>query len=181
MAGSSMNDIKARIKSVQSTMQITKAMELVATSKLRRAKETVERKTGARGLRTIFENIMLECMYDIPSANAEKVIRYINMLAAHGWLTSKSKAFDCSGLICYILVKCGIEKPGFDMTADGLAGRYPKRANLREGCILHRKGHVGLYIGGGYLIEAKGRVWGVVVSPYTAADWDSVFPDPCGE
>lgn len=34
-----MNDIKARIKSVGSTMQITKAMELVATSKLRRAKE----------------------------------------------------------------------------------------------------------------------------------------------
>lgn len=42
MAGSSMNDIKARIKSVQSTMQITKAMELVATSKLRRAKEKAE-------------------------------------------------------------------------------------------------------------------------------------------
>jgi F-type H+-transporting ATPase subunit gamma len=38
-----MNDIKARIKSVQSTMQITKAMELVATSKLRKAKESVER------------------------------------------------------------------------------------------------------------------------------------------
>ena len=38
-----MNDIKARIKSVQSTMQITKAMELVATSKLRRAKENVEK------------------------------------------------------------------------------------------------------------------------------------------
>ncbi len=38
-----MNDIKARIKSVESTMQITKAMELVATSKLRRAKENVER------------------------------------------------------------------------------------------------------------------------------------------
>ncbi|MBQ4070943.1 MAG: ATP synthase F1 subunit gamma [Clostridia bacterium] len=42
MAGASMNDIKARIKSVESTMQITKAMELVATSKLRRARERVE-------------------------------------------------------------------------------------------------------------------------------------------
>jgi F-type H+-transporting ATPase subunit gamma len=37
-----MNDIKARIKSVNSTMQITKAMELVATSKLRRAKMRAE-------------------------------------------------------------------------------------------------------------------------------------------
>ena len=42
MAGASMNDIKARIKSVESTRQITKAMELVATSKLRRAKENAE-------------------------------------------------------------------------------------------------------------------------------------------
>ena len=43
MAGAGMNGIKARIKSVKSTMQITGAMELVATSKLRRAKEKVER------------------------------------------------------------------------------------------------------------------------------------------
>ena len=43
MAGASMKDIKRRIKSVESTMQITKAMELVASSKLRRAKEQVER------------------------------------------------------------------------------------------------------------------------------------------
>ncbi|MBR5140761.1 MAG: ATP synthase F1 subunit gamma [Clostridia bacterium] len=43
MAGASMNDIKARMKSVESTMQITKAMELVATSKLRRAKENAEK------------------------------------------------------------------------------------------------------------------------------------------
>lgn len=42
MSGSSMNDIKSRIKSVQSTMQITKAMELVATSKLRRAREKAD-------------------------------------------------------------------------------------------------------------------------------------------
>ncbi len=37
-----MKDIKSRIKSVESTMQITKAMELVSSSKLRRAKERAE-------------------------------------------------------------------------------------------------------------------------------------------
>lgn len=37
-----MNEIKNRLKSVGSTMQITKAMELVATSKLRRAKAKAE-------------------------------------------------------------------------------------------------------------------------------------------
>ena len=37
-----LKDIKRRMHSVQSTMQITKAMELVASSKLRRAKERAE-------------------------------------------------------------------------------------------------------------------------------------------
>lgn len=42
MSGASMKQIKTRIKSVESTRQITKAMELVATSKLRKAKQRVE-------------------------------------------------------------------------------------------------------------------------------------------
>lgn len=42
MAGTSTKDIKNRIKSVENTGQITKAMELVATSKLRHAKQKVE-------------------------------------------------------------------------------------------------------------------------------------------
>ena len=42
MSGASMNQIRSRIKSVGSTMQITRAMELVATSKLRRARESAE-------------------------------------------------------------------------------------------------------------------------------------------
>lgn len=42
MSGASMKQIKTRIKSVESTRQITKAMELVATSKLRKAKERAE-------------------------------------------------------------------------------------------------------------------------------------------
>ena len=43
MASGSMKEIKLRIKSVESTMQITKAMELVASSKLRKARERVEK------------------------------------------------------------------------------------------------------------------------------------------
>lgn len=51
MAGASLNDIKARIKSVEGTMQITKAMELVATSKLRHAK------LKAEGAKPYLENL----------------------------------------------------------------------------------------------------------------------------
>ena len=42
MAGASMKDIKLRIRSVESTMQITKAMQLVASSKLRGARTRME-------------------------------------------------------------------------------------------------------------------------------------------
>jgi len=43
MATANMKDVKRRIKSVESTKQITKAMELVASSKLRKAKERAEK------------------------------------------------------------------------------------------------------------------------------------------
>lgn len=42
MSSASMNEIKARIKSVKSTMQITKAMELVASSKIQKARVCAE-------------------------------------------------------------------------------------------------------------------------------------------
>ena len=64
MAGASMKDIKLRIKSVESTMQITKAMELVASSKLRRAKERQER------LRPYFTGLK-ETMDEIEAATSD--------------------------------------------------------------------------------------------------------------
>ena len=64
MAGASMKDIKLRVKSVQSTMQITKAMELVASSKLRRAKENAER-------RRPFFDILHETLTDIAVSNRD--------------------------------------------------------------------------------------------------------------
>jgi F-type H+-transporting ATPase subunit gamma len=42
VAGAGMKEIKTRIKSVESTKQITKAMELVSSSKFRKAKEKAE-------------------------------------------------------------------------------------------------------------------------------------------
>lgn len=78
MAGAGMNGIKARIKSVKSTMQITGAMELVATSKLRRAKEKIERTRPFT--ETLMEAIEVVCsmpeLGDTPytSAKGEKTL-----------------------------------------------------------------------------------------------------------
>lgn len=59
-----MKDIKRRIKSVESTMQITKAMELVASSKLRKAKEKADK------ARPYF-NALYETMCEIQAENPE--------------------------------------------------------------------------------------------------------------
>ena len=62
-----MKDIKLRIRSVQSTMQITKAMELVASSKLRQARERMEQ------TRPYFETLQAT-LADIAAANTEFTI-----------------------------------------------------------------------------------------------------------
>lgn len=59
-----MKTIRRRIKSVESTMQITKAMELVASSKLRKAKERVEK---ARP----FFNILYKTIVEIALSNKD--------------------------------------------------------------------------------------------------------------
>ena len=110
--------------------------------------------------------------------NAGRVIYLIAVFNAFGWISSKTRAFDCSGLICYCLVKCGLEARGFDMSADALAARYTRTNKLKPGVLLHRKGHIACYIGYKHLIEAKGRDYGVVISPYNPEEWESTFPDP---
>ena len=60
MAAANMKAIKRRIKSVESTMQITKAMELVASSKLRKAKERAEQAVP-------FFNLLYQTMSEVAS------------------------------------------------------------------------------------------------------------------
>ncbi len=62
MASANMKDIKRRIKSVESTMQITKAMGLVASSKLRRAREKSEKAKP-------YFDALYETMHEITSEN----------------------------------------------------------------------------------------------------------------
>ena len=64
MAGVSTKDIKLRIRSMESTKQITKAMEMVAASKLRRAQERL-RKSEA------YADILYNALCDIAVTNRE--------------------------------------------------------------------------------------------------------------
>ena len=65
-----MKDIKRRIKSVENTRQITKAMELVASSKMRRAKELAEK------TRPQFR-MLYETLSDIASMNRDLSSDYV--------------------------------------------------------------------------------------------------------
>ena len=70
MAAANMKSVKLRIKSVQSTMQITKAMELVASSKLRKAKERAE------ACRPYFRELH-QTLKDIAEGNTDFTSKYV--------------------------------------------------------------------------------------------------------
>ncbi|HHT97037.1 MAG TPA: ATP synthase F1 subunit gamma, partial [Clostridiales bacterium] len=70
MAESSMKDISLRIKSIKSTKQITKAMELVATSKLAKSKELIKKSR-------IFHEEINAAMNDIISKHIETSSPYL--------------------------------------------------------------------------------------------------------
>jgi F-type H+-transporting ATPase subunit gamma len=78
MAGS-MKAVKLRIKSVQSTMQITKAMQLVAASKLRKAKERAD--ASKPYLKT-----MLDTLTDIANSNTDYRSPYTKVVDNDKWL-----------------------------------------------------------------------------------------------
>ena len=78
MAGS-MKAVKLRIKSVQSTMQITKAMQLVAASKLRKAKERAD------ASKPYLENMLLT-LTDIANSNTDFQSPYTKATESDKWL-----------------------------------------------------------------------------------------------
>ncbi len=77
MAGN-MKAVKLRMKSIQSTMQITKAMELVASSKLRKAKERAD------ASRPYFQ-VLHETLTDIAGGNTDFMSPYTKASASEKW------------------------------------------------------------------------------------------------
>jgi len=75
--------VKLRIKSIQNTMQITKAMELVASSKLRRAKERAE------NTKPYFQTLK-KTLSEIANGNTDFSSPYVKRNASEKW--------------CYVLI-----------------------------------------------------------------------------
>ena len=79
MAAANMKAVKLRIKSVQNTMQITKAMQLVAASKLRKAKEKADRSKP-------YFKIMRETLTEIARGNTDFQSPYTKQVKNDKWL-----------------------------------------------------------------------------------------------
>ena len=74
-----MKAVKLRIKSVQNTMQITKAMQLVAASKLRKAKDKADQSKP-------YFKIMRETLKDISAGNTDFQSPYTKQVSNNKWL-----------------------------------------------------------------------------------------------
>ena len=79
MAAANMKAVKLRIKSVQNTMQITKAMQLVAASQLRKAKDRADQSKP-------YFQIMRETLIDIAKGNTDFQSPYTKQVENDKWL-----------------------------------------------------------------------------------------------
>ena len=75
---------------------------------------------------------------------------------------------DCSGGIVGLLRHFRFTAPGFDATANSLCANGHSKAigsdDLRPGDWVGRDGHIGLYAGGGYVVEWMGKLYGCQLS-----------------
>jgi hypothetical protein len=91
------------------------------------------------------------------------------------------RVHDCVGLIKgYLWSDTPISTPkynsGQDVSANGMLGKCLARGKIATipelpGVLVFMKGHVGVYIGGGYVIEARGHAFGVVKTRLKDRPW----------
>ncbi len=122
----STRDLRRRIKSVKNTQKITKAMKMVAASKLRHAQESV---ISARP----FAKQIQEVLGRVSSATTDVVhplleVREVNKIA---YIIVTADSGLCGGLNANIIKKLSVEMvPGSEVIAVGKKGRdYFKKRN----------------------------------------------------
>ena len=102
--------------------------------------------------------------------NAARVMRFI--YAAKHYINKNTRIFDCSGLICCILIYAKVFSKGSDYTAKDLYPMFDSYSieSRRPGDLIFKKNnsgqiyHVGFVLNYDEAIEAKGRDYGIVKS-----------------
>ena len=84
------------------------------------------------------------------------------------------KVTDCSGMI---IAAIRTKNPAYgDKNAATLINKCTKKGNMSSmpevaGLCVWKSGHIGVYIGGGWVIEARGTDYGVVKSKLSTQNW----------
>lgn len=95
-----------------------------------------------------------------------------------------AKVHDCVGLIKGYLGcdnpedKTPVYNKGYDLSANSMRSACKTKGEMATmpdvpGLLVFYNGHVGVYIGNGEVIEARGRKYGVVKTKLTARPWTS--------
>jgi hypothetical protein len=100
-------------------------------------------------------------------------------------------SFDCCGLIkaySWFDEETGEIQPNRknaikDCTADGLYNLAEVKGNISDmpdipGLAVHKSGHIGVYVGGGEVIEAQGNKYGVLKTKLAGRGWEHYLKVP---
>ena len=80
MAGAGVREYKRRIRSVKNTQQITKAMEMVAAAKLRRAQESAEEQRPYTDTLQDTLSELASVAYDVTHPLLEKKKKFVKLV-----------------------------------------------------------------------------------------------------
>ncbi len=105
----------------------------------------------------------------ITGQNRESIVSICESMLGKPYVYNacSSSAVDCSGLVCYAYGLVGITLPHYSVSLCS-CGVEVSRADALPGDVVCWDtgggycGHVGVYVGGGQVIEARGARWGVV-------------------
>lgn len=110
--------------------------------------------------------------------------RYKRSNYNQGWAHQYgARVHDCVGLIKgYLWSDTPTSAPKYkaaqDLSADGMIKACKRKGAIKTmpevvGLLVHYKGHIGVYIGNGYVIEARGHNYGVVKTKLSDRGWTS--------
>lgn len=107
------------------------------------------------------------------------------------------KVHDCSGLIKAYCMNPTIDANGYvqdvmkpskydsryDISANGLEARAKEKGSIKTipeivGLIVWKSGHVGVYVGNGYVVEERGHSYGTVRTKLTDRPWEKWLKHP---
>ncbi len=118
---------------------------------------------------------------DLIRRNPGKWFTSSRMSAVRSWIGKRTT--DCHGLIEWFMAELAGGKWTYDVTADGAFHTATVKGSIGSipelpGVCVRYKGHVGVYIGGGYVVEARGFDYGVCITKLSVRPWTHWYKHP---